>query len=243
MAIEPELLYRQLGRLIETMPDLTKSPVDNDTHLWLARGYSLVKETGNIADAALYSVKVNSIGTSFGANSAHEIKAIIYRAFAVAEMKAPAGARGAFIPVGNNFDAFSAISKVLQSSKIDVLIIDPYMDESTLTDFALAAPEKVNIRLLADMSDFKPSLEPAGKKWLQQYGSLRPLSIRLAAKKTLHDRAIFIDHTKVWTLTQSLKDFAKRSPAEIVRADDSAELKIRAYEDIWAVANEMILAP
>ncbi len=223
------------------MPDLSKNPVENDTHLWLARGYSLVKETGNIADAALYSITVNNIGTTFGANAAHEIKAIIYRAFAVAEMNAPAGARGTFIPVGNNFDAFSAISKVLESSKLDVLIIDPYMDESTLTDFAIAAPENVSIRLLTDTADFKPSLEPAAKKWAQQYRSLRPLSIRLAPKKTLHDRAIFIDHTKAWMLTQSLKDFAKRSPAEIVRNDDSAELKIRAYEDIWTEAKEITL--
>jgi len=39
-----------------------------------------------------------------------------------------------------------------------------------------------------------------------------------------------------WILTQSLKDFAKRAPAEIVRADDTAALKIDAYEAIWASA-------
>jgi hypothetical protein len=49
----------------------------------------------------------------------------------------------------------------------------------------------------------------------------------------LHDRAIFIDSTNAWLLTQSLKDFAKRSPAEIVRANDTATLKIAAYEAIW----------
>jgi len=54
--------------------------------------------------------------------------------------------------------------------------------------------------------------------------------------KTLHDRAIFVDKAKAWTLTQSLKDFAKRSPAEIVRADDTAALKIAAYEAIWATS-------
>jgi hypothetical protein len=49
----------------------------------------------------------------------------------------------------------------------------------------------------------------------------------------LHDRVILIDGTAAWTLTQSIKDFAKRSPAEIVRAEDTASLKIAAYEDIW----------
>jgi hypothetical protein len=62
----------------------------------------------------------------------------------------------------------------------------------------------------------------------------------LAPAKALHDRAIFIDKTTAWTLTQSLKDFAKRSPAEIVRADDVAALKIDAYENIWAKAKIVV---
>jgi hypothetical protein len=69
---------------------------------------------------------------------------------------------------------------------------------------------------------------------------LQPPQARLAPPKTLHDRAIFIDQTIAWTLTQSLKDFAKRSPAEIVRADDTAALKIAAYEEIWLRAQIIV---
>ena len=75
---------------------------------------------------------------------------------------------------------------------------------------------------------------------MAQYGAARPLQVRLAPPKALHDRAIFTDQTTAWTLTQSLKDFAKRSPAEIVRADDIAALKIAAYEAIWANAQIVV---
>jgi hypothetical protein len=68
-----------------------------------------------------------------------------------------------------------------------------------------------------------------------QYPS-RPVSVRLASPRALHDRAIFVDNVKAWAVTQSLKDLAKRSPAEIVRADDTASLKIAAYEAIWLSA-------
>lgn len=78
------------------------------------------------------------------------------------------------------------------------------------------------------------------RRWVLQHGSARPLSVRFAPQKALHDRAIFIDNAKAWTLTQSLKDFAKRSPAEIVRADDTAALKISAYEAIWAGARTIV---
>lgn len=240
MATDPETLYRQLGRLIETMPDLTQAPVPAEVHLWIARAYALVAEVGNLADPAFFTVTVNNLGTTDRQNAAHQIRAIVYRAFAVAEMRAPAGAGGAFIPVGNSFDAFAALSKVLQTATKDVLIIDPYMDETALTEFGSAVPENVCLRLMADQASCKPTLQPAAIKWVQQYGATRSLLVRFAPQKTLHDRAIFIDRTVAWTLTQSLKDFAKRSPAEIVRADDTAALKIAAYEGVWASAQVII---
>ncbi len=240
MATDPETLYRQLGRLIETMPDLTQAPVPKEVHLWIARAYALVNEVENLADAAIFTVTVNNLGTSDRFNAAHQIKTIVYRAFAVAERDAPVGAGGAFIPVGDSFDAFAALSKVLQTATKDALIIDPYMDETALTDFGSAVPENVCLRLMADQAGCKSSLQPAAIKWVQQYKATRPLLVRLAPHKTLHDRAIFIDQTTAWTLTQSLKDFAKRSPAEIVRADDTAALKIAAYERIWVSAQVII---
>ena len=222
------------------MPDLTQAPVPAEVHHWIARAYALVEEVGNSTDSIFFSVNVNNLGTTARHNSAHQITAIVYRAFALAEMRAPAGAGGAFIPVGNSFDAFAALSKILQTATKDVLIIDPYMDETALTEFGSAVPENVCLRLMADQASCKPTLQPAAIKWSQQYGTARPLLVRLAPQKTLHDRAIFIDRTAAWTLTQSLKDFAKRSPAEIVRADDTAALKIAAYEGVWASAQVII---
>jgi hypothetical protein len=82
-----------------------------------------------------------------------------------------------------------------------------------------------------------PHLGPrAAIKWKQQHTS-RALEVRLAASRTLHDRVILVDGSTSWAVTQSLKDFAKRSPAEIIRADDTAELKVQAYEAIWRTAN------
>lgn len=239
MVTDPETLYRQLGRLIETMPDLTVSPLSNEVHLWLGRAYAILKEVDNSA-AIRFSVKAESLGTFLGAQADKDIKNIVFQCFAIAERKAPVSASGSFIPVGNSFDAFAALSKILQKATKDVLIIDPYMDDTTLTEFGTAVPENVNIRLMTDQASYKSNLLPAANKWVQQYGIVRPLLVRLAPQKTLHDRAIFIDQTAAWTLTQSLKDFAKRSPAEIIRANDTAALKITAYENVWNSAQIVI---
>jgi len=248
MTIDSENLYRQLGRLIETMPDLSQAPTPPDVHLWLGRAYALVSEIRNNSDIAQLSVATTTLGGTGNSTlvyesrkkAAHEITSIIYRAFALAEAKAPAGSSGAFIPVGNSFDVFAALSKLFQTATKEVLIVDPYMDETALTEFGIAIPEGITLRLLSDQSTHKPTLEPAAKKWIIQHGSVRPLTVRVAPPKSLHDRAIFIDQKTAWTLTQSLKDFAKRSPGEIVRADDTASLKISAYEAIWQSATVVI---
>ena len=164
------------------------------------------------------------------------MKLALYRALAAAELKAPPSVQGTFIPVGNSFDAFAALTKVLQTESSDVLIIDHYMDETALTEFAGTVADGISLRLLADEADHKQTLATAANRWVAQHKSNRPLAVRLAPPKSLHDRAIFIDQRTAYTLTQSLKDFAKRSPAEIVRADDTAALKIAAYEAIWVTA-------
>lgn len=243
MAIS-ENLYRQLGRLIETMPDLKSSDLTSpEVNQWLGRAFVLVKETGDFYDAATLKVDIGRLESVYPVqkNSAiSSIHSIIYRALAAAEQAAPAGSDGTFIPVGNSFDAFSSLSKILKSATKDVLIIDPYMDEVTLTNFGTAVPENINFRLMADQNDHKPTLLPASQNWVKQYGSTRPLSVRLAAARTLHDRAIFIDGTTAYTITQSLNAIATRSPAEIIKADDTANLKIAAYEDLWKSSTVLI---
>jgi hypothetical protein len=96
------------------------------------------------------------------------------------------------------------------------------------------------VRLLADQNGVKPTLQPAAARWAAQYAQSRPLEVKLTAAKTLHDRLIVVDGLTAWVLTQSLNAFAARSPASIVRVDDdTAALKIAAYQDIWANASPL----
>ena len=126
MTPDPERLYRQICRLIETMPDLKLKPIPNQTRQWLGRVYSAVSETGNVADAVSISQRSSELDHEWMSISAvEEIQNIVFRAFGVAEAKAPPGVAGSFIPVGASFDAFSAIAKVLESAKLDIMIVDP----------------------------------------------------------------------------------------------------------------------
>jgi hypothetical protein len=243
VTIDAEALYVQLGRLVETMPDLIHGarPLPADVHQWLGRAYALVAAAGDLTDAISFKGSIPNLNSAIGKfDAAQNIASILYRGLAVAELRAPAAARGAFIPAGNSFDAFAAFAKLLGTARTDLLLIDPYMDEKALTDFAPLAPELVSIRLLADQAHHKNTLRPAAARWSAQYGSNRPLAVRLAPARTLHDRLVIVDGDSAWVMTQSMSAFAARSPASIVRVDgDTAALKIPAYETIWSMASPL----
>lgn len=234
MNLSPEALYLQLGQLVAEMPDLIAAPITQDVNQWLGRATALVSESGNLADSVAVNVAANHLTGALRETNAQTIAAIVHRALAIAEMKAPAGAKGAFIAAGSAFDAFSAVGKVLARARGDILIVDPYADGKALTDFAVQASEGISIRILAGESEHKATLNPAAQNWTRQFAGSRPLEVRLAPPKTLHDRLIILDEKEAWSLTQSLNAFATRSPATIVRVDEEiAAMKVAAYQPIW----------
>lgn len=108
--------------------------------MWLGRARALVDEA-NVGSASIdFSLAVGKLPYSNWPTGLQEIFTILYRVLGHAERRAPAALAGSFVPVGNRFDAFAAISKVLKPAAKDVLIVDPYLDESILTDFGTAVP-------------------------------------------------------------------------------------------------------
>jgi hypothetical protein len=170
-----------------------------------------------------------------------KIRAILYRALAAAELAAPASARGSFLPAGEPFAAINAVGKVLGGARASAFIVDPYADANLLTEFAVLVAEGVPVRVLADEASHKPGLKPVAAAWSEQYGRGRPLEVRLAPARSLHDRIILIDGKEAWTLGQSFNALAKRSPTSLVRTDpETAALKAAAYGELWAAAKPLL---
>jgi hypothetical protein len=204
---------------------------------WAGQAVALIREVGDLSLMPRAQNAANGLHNSamdvLDRNTRYQrFLMILYEALAIAELKAPSSAQGTFIPVGGDHDAFVAIGKILDRAEADVLVVDPYMD-AEITGFISSAPEQVTVRLLCDSCSIQPNLVPAASKWNLQYPK-RHVEVRQSAPRMLHDRAIFVDKTIAWTVTQSFKDLAKRSPAEIVRSNDMANLKIAAYEQIWS---------
>lgn len=227
-------IYVRLGNLIAEMPDLKN--YKDSMRPWISKALVLVEKAGTPIELKRMQDAAASIrGYPHIYHAA--FSEVLSQCLARAELNAPAAVSGAFIPAGNALDAMAAVGKVLKEAKAEVLIVDPYMDETILTDFAVMLPDGRKLRLLTDAATVKASLKPAVQRWIAQHGSSRPIEARTSPARALHDRLILVDGKTAWTLTQSFKDLAARSPASIIRvAADIAALKLPAYDDMWQVA-------
>jgi hypothetical protein len=103
---------------------------------------------------------------------------------------------------GQVFDAYELASKIIRSAKATIVLIDNYIDESTLTHLSKKS-KAVKVLLLTKTVSKQIILDI--KKANEQYGNfeIKPFS-------KSHDRFLIIDHTEVYHLGASLKDLGKK---------------------------------
>lgn len=103
---------------------------------------------------------------------------------------------------GQVFDAYELASKIIRSAKISIVLIDNYIDESTLTHLSKKT-KAVKVLLLTKTMSNQLTLDV--KKANEQYGNFE---IRVFVNS--HDRFIIIDNSDVYHLGASLKDLGKK---------------------------------
>lgn len=237
-----EALYHQLGQIISDEPNIPSGEDRGSIEVlrWLGRAEALIEQASGIVDhhkfVSLRTTMLTAIRTDAESQMRH-IRGLLYTALAKAELSAPTAAKGAFIPAGNSFDALTAIAGVLRECRGSVLIVDPYMDAVALTDFLPMVTEGIPLRLLASGKQKSAGLPEAVERWKAQHAQARPIELRLAAPRSLHDRLI-MDDVNVWSLSQSFNDIAQRSPAMVQRVSaDIASAKREAFVDMWNNSN------
>ena len=103
---------------------------------------------------------------------------------------------------GQVFDAYELASKIIRSAKKSIVLIDNYIDESTLTHLSKKT-KAVKVLLLTKTMSNQLTLDV--KKANEQYGDFE---IRVFVNS--HDRFIIIDNSDVYHLGASLKDLGKK---------------------------------
>ena len=103
---------------------------------------------------------------------------------------------------GEVFDAYELASKIIRSAKNNIVLIDNYIDESTLLHLSKKNKE-VQVLLLSKTNSKELQLDI--QKANKQYGNFT-----LKSFDKSHDRFLIIDQIEVYHLGASLKDLGKK---------------------------------
>ena len=103
---------------------------------------------------------------------------------------------------GQVYDAHVLASKIIRSAKQNIVLIDNYIDENTLSHLT-KKHKGVKVLILSNSSGKQLALDI--QKVNQQYGGFE-----LKAFSNSHDRFLIIDNKEVYHMGASLKDLGKR---------------------------------
>ncbi|MDT8412717.1 MAG: ORF6N domain-containing protein [Vicingaceae bacterium] len=103
---------------------------------------------------------------------------------------------------GQVFDAYELASKIIRSAKKSIILIDNYMNESTLTHLS---KKKKNVNVLLLSKTISKQLTLDVQKANEQYGNFTTKTFTQS-----HDRFLIIDNQEVYHLGASLKDLGKK---------------------------------
>lgn len=103
---------------------------------------------------------------------------------------------------GQVFDAYALASKIIRSAKSSIVLIDNYIDETTLTHLA---KKNKNVAVYLRTKTVTQQLKLDVQKANAQYGNFE---LKPFAKS--HDRFLIIDRKDVYHLGASLKDLGKK---------------------------------
>lgn len=102
---------------------------------------------------------------------------------------------------GQIFDAYVFISDLIKIAKESIVLIDNYVDDTTLTLFS----KNQNIKIQIFTSTISKQLQLDINKYNQQYNNLE-----VKITKNFHDRFIILDDCDVYHIGASLKDLGNK---------------------------------
>lgn len=201
---------------------------------WLGRAVALLEAAGAFGLATSFQFARNKLQTAL--HSRVELLQPLFDLMSQFELRVPAELQGAFIAAGDAWNGYAALVRIMQREADDLLIVDPYVSGSVVTELVPHIVARRSVRILtAAQPKLQPALLASSQKWNANPSRSTPeLQTRIAPDGSLHDRLILLDNKEVWLVSQSLKDIGKRSAASVTRADpELAALKSNAYAALW----------
>jgi hypothetical protein len=110
-----------------------------------------------------------------------------------------------FFPDKSHFEASLELTKLIEQASQEIILIDNYIDQSTLKLLSSKKPT-VSVRILTNKKALTDSVEVFAKNFQKQYGKLE-----IKTTETFHDRFIITDKNIFYQIGASIKDLGNKS--------------------------------
>lgn len=145
----------------------------------------------------------------------------------------------AFFKKGEAHDAYVHIRTIVQSATSNIIVIDPFIDDSIYVLLKTLDVRSIRIRVLARERNLPKDFSLEGEKFFEQHTNLSSFEDR--ATEDIHDRFIVIDNKRVYLLGTSVKDAGKKASAVVpIEQAQIADLILHYLEDVWHSSTELL---
>jgi hypothetical protein len=134
------------------------------------------------------------------------LRAVGWRIEAGKLMPHTAPVRELFFPRHSQHDAYVEVRSILQTASKSITIVDPYLDQTTLTLLTSSLRPGMVVRLLTSKLPVDFMLE--AKAWLAQHPHI---TLEVRTTKEFHDRFVVVDDLSCWHVGCSIKDAGNKA--------------------------------
>lgn len=149
-----------------------------------------------VADIGIVNYRINKLEAQ-GRESDEKFEML----FKALESKSLGPEKGIFFE-GQIFDAYHFVANIIRNAKSSIVLIDNYIDDSTLT---LLSKRSDITNVIIYTKNISKALQLDIEKFNSQYA---PIEIK--ELKSSHDRFLIIDNTTMYHIGASLKDLGKK---------------------------------
>ena len=134
------------------------------------------------------------------------------------------------VEAGRVFEYFDELRKLIESARLDLLFVDPWIDAEFVSRYLPHVPDGTTVRMLT--RERLLALKPAVIAFVAQTG--RTVEVRTASG--FHDRYLFVDNQAGYQSGASFKDGAKKAPTALTQITDAFGAVNATYEKLWSEA-------
>ena len=225
----PHVLLEKLRALLQAVPPLEgRGQYGNEQFSWLGQAKAVMHEWDEIKSVPFKAAVSGLIHNSNRPGNFGTVIAFFHDVIARVENSLPEEAGQAFGP-GAAYDFFRALNDLVSTAKVQLWVVDPYLDAGVFDGYMQALQPGVSARLLT--TKYLSQVTVATEKYQAQFGS----AVEARSSNDIHDRVIFVDNDQCWVLGASIKDAALKKPTYLApMSPDVAAKKRKLYEAIWA---------